>query len=302
MTVPDATTTPASTTSAEPAQPATAPAVTYPTPNVTTSTPHDAVVPPPQPTPEAEQILHVHVGGELPNAPSASRPVVRDDSRVRPFSTFGIQFKASIAGIGFDIATPLAQHFNLRAGGSIFTYAGTYDDSGNHIVGTAQLRSGSVYVEYFPWIHSGFHMNAGVVFDGNYMNGTSTVAAGTEFDLGDGKYYSSASDPVHGTVKFNFGKTVAPSFTLGFGNIVPRSKKHFSFPFEIGFMYTGDSPNLQMTLVGSICDTSNPPNCQKIDNDPEAQADLKKELDDINSDIKFLKFYPILSQGISIKF
>jgi hypothetical protein len=83
--------------------------------------------------------------------------------------------------------------------------------------------------------------------------------------------------------------------------MIPRSNKHISFPFEVGFEYIG-APTIQLTFIGTVCDTSTPPNCQKIDNDPDAQANLQKEQNDINSDIRFLRFYPILSQGISIKF
>ncbi|MEO6922505.1 MAG: hypothetical protein ABI142_01645, partial [Bryocella sp.] len=283
--------------------PAASPQPTYPVPSLSTSTPHDAPIAVPQPTPTTEAPLHATLSPEPPaQAPTPPLPRLQTPYRVHPFSTLGIQFKASLAGIGFDIATPLAQHFNLRAGGSIFSYAGTYNDSGNAITGSAQFRSGSTYIEYFPWSRVGFHLDAGIVFNGNYLNGTNLVKAGSQFDLGDGTYYSSLSDPVHGKVKFDFGKTFAPSFLIGFGNIIPRSSHHFSFPFEIGFMYVGYSPNLQMTLLGTVCDSSTPPNCQKIDNDPEAQADLKKQLDNINSKITFLKFYPIISQGFAVRF
>jgi hypothetical protein len=277
---------------AAPAPVAAMPPNTTVAPENVPSTPTTA---PPQPAPTLDKPLVAHI-----QPAETTQPVVVRRKRIHAFSTFGVAFKVGAAGIGIDIATPLAQHFNLRGGGNIFSYTGTYNDSGDVFSGTAQLRSGSFYLDYFPF-HNGFRMSAGAVINGTQLNGTTSVAPGTEFDLGDGTYYSSTTDPVHGTVAFNFGRKVAPSFTIGFGNIIPRSGKHISFPFEVGFDYAG-APTIALTLVGTVCDTSTPPNCQKIDSDPTAQADLLQQQNDINSDIRFLRFYPILSQGISFSF
>jgi hypothetical protein len=235
------------------------------------------------------------------SAPQDPVIVTHAPARIRPFSTFAIQFKVGTAGIGFDAAVPLAQHFDLRGGGSIFSYSGSYDDSGDDITGAAQFRSGDFYIDYYPFRHGPLRISGGVVLNYNYLNATTRVGPGQPFDLDSATYYSSATDPVHGTASFNFGRKVAPSFTIGFGSMIPRTGKHVSFPFEVGFMYVAD-PSLSLTLVGTVCDTSTPPNCEKIDNDPVAQGDLQQEVNNINADIHFLRFYPILSQGISIKF
>ncbi len=268
----------------------------YPIPGANTTTTLEPAPPQPNPTIDTPLVANLPVDQRT----SPALPVVQKAPRIKPFSTVAFQFKLGTAGIGIDVATPLAQHFNLRGGGSIFSYSGSYNDSGDIIAGNAQFRTGEFYLDYFPF-HNGFRISPGLVINGNYLNGTTMVTPGTEFDLGDGTYYSSTTDPVHGTATFNLGRKIAPSFTIGFGNMIPRSNKHISFPFEVGFEYIG-APTIQLTFIGTVCDTSTPPNCQKIDNDPDAQANLQKEQNDINSDIRFLRFYPILSQGISIKF
>jgi hypothetical protein len=253
------------------------------------------VAAPPAPTPTLDAPLRASSSPEQP------RIVKKAPAPVHAFSTFAIQFKVGFAGIGFDAAVPLSQHFDLRGGGSIFSYNGSYDDSGDDITGAAQFRTGEFYLDYYPFSHGPLRLSAGVVINGNYLNATTLVKGGQEFDLNNDTYYSSATDPVHGTATFNFGRKAAPSFTLGFGSMIPRTGKHVSFPFEAGFMYIGP-PTLGLTLMGTVCDTSTPPNCEKIDNDPVAQASLQQEVNSINADIHFLRFYPILSQGVSIKF
>jgi hypothetical protein len=269
----------------------------YPVPGANTTNTLEPAPPQPNPTIDAPLAANLPVE-QQPSAP----PAVQKAPRIKPFSKIAFEFKVGFAGIGVDVATPLAQHFNLRGGGNFFSYNGSYNDSGDIIAGDAKLRGGEFYLDYFPF-HNGFRISPGLVINGNNLNAATRVPAGTEFDLGDGTYYSSnhGVDPVHGTAIFNLGRKVAPSFTVGFGNMIPRSNKHISFPFEVGFEYIG-VPTLQLTLIGTVCDASTPPNCQKIDNDPDAQANLLKEQNDINSDIRFLRFYPILSQGISIKF
>jgi hypothetical protein len=59
--------------------------------------------------------------------------------------------------------------------------------------------------------------------------------------------------PLHGSGS-DFHK-VAPGLTVGFGNAIPRSGKHF--PFEFGFYYVGQ-PGVKIGFTGSACDPADP--------------------------------------------
>jgi hypothetical protein len=48
-----------------------------------------------------------------------------------PFSKIGIASHAGLAGVGFDIATPLARNFNLRTGSDFFGYSTTFEEQGS---------------------------------------------------------------------------------------------------------------------------------------------------------------------------
>jgi len=221
---------------------------------------------------------------------------------IRPFSTVAVAVKFGVAGIGFDVATPLAQHFNLRVGGSLFSYSGNFNNDGIDIDGDLKFRSGTASLDWYPF-HGGFRISPGLTFyNGNNLNATTFVPPGQSFSLGDANYYSSTTDPVNGTASFYFGKRVDPSITVGFGNMIPRSGHHVSFPFEIGFQYIG-VPTLTLNLQGSACIYANiPASCAPVQSDPSTEANLRQEEADINSDIRPLRFYPIVSQGVSVRF
>lgn len=218
---------------------------------------------------------------------------------MKPFRTFGVQIKGGFAGFGVDLATPLARRMNLRIGGSFFSYSGGYDIDGIHIDGEAKFRSGTLSVDIYPF-NGSFRISPGVTFyNGNNLIASALVPGGQEFDLGDGSYISSPTDPVTGRMSMTFGSRTAPSITMGWGNMIPRSRKHLSFPFEIGFQYISD-PMIAISLSGTACNNST--GCGNIATDPTAQANLQQELNEINSDIRPLRFYPIISTGVSWKF
>lgn len=75
--------------------------------------------------------------GTLPGAtPLISGPASAASYRVampetiRPFSRFGIAEHAGVGGFGFDLATPLANKFNLRVGSNFFNTSATFNEQG----------------------------------------------------------------------------------------------------------------------------------------------------------------------------
>ena len=237
--------------------------------------------------------------------PAPLRALVSDDiaipstpPRIHPFSAVGVQIKAGLAGIGIDLASPLAQHFNLRGNGSFAVYNAGYYIDGITLEGKVNLSSANVSLDWYPF-HGGFRISPGVtVYNNTSLTGTLSVLGGQSFDLGDGTYTSSPSDPVHGTGSITFGRRTVPSFTVGWGNMIPRSGRRFSVPFEIGFQYIGP-PKINLNLAGTACGGTG---CTNIATDPTSQADLQQELTDIDNEIAPLRFYPIISIGFAWAF
>ena len=90
----------------------------------------------------------------------------------------------------------------------------------------------------------------------NRARATALVPPGSTITLNGQDYLSSATDPLHGAGSVDFRK-VSPGFTLGWGNIAPRTSSRFSFPLEAGFYYVGQ-PGLKVSFTGSACDPTQP--------------------------------------------
>jgi hypothetical protein len=85
---------------------------------------------------------------------------------------------------------------------------------------------------------------------------------------------------------------------FGFGNIIPRSGSHLSFPVEFGAAYTG-APTINVSLNGTACTTTG---CANFATNTQAQTFLKQEVYDLNEDLKKFPFYPIFSIGVAYHF
>jgi hypothetical protein len=233
---------------------------------------------------------------------STAKPLPR--LGVKPFSTVAIQVKAGLAGAGLDLAVPVAGRMNLRVGGNYFQYNPNLVVDGINVVGNIQLRSASANVDVFPFGNA-FRITPGVVvYNGNSISAIANVPGGQSFTLNDVSYTSSPTDPVKGTFGLSFGRKVAPSLTMGFGNMIPRRGGHWSVPLEIGGEFIGTAPQISLSLSGPACQTGSiPPACGSIATDPTTQANLAAEQKTLNSNIPSqLKFFPIVSIGLSYKF
>ncbi len=234
-------------------------------------------------------------------AASASSAVANSEISARPFSSIGVDAKIGIGGIGFDVATPLARKFNLRGGGYFFRYNTSISENHINYGGHLNLGSGQLALDWFPHA-GGFHLSGGVVFyNGNQITGTATLNPNQSFTLNGTTYYASITDPVHASASLALGNKAGPTFSVGWGNIVPRkSNKHISIPFEIGFIYVGD-PAINLGFTGSTCNAHGTA-CQTIASNPTIQSDIAAQRNKYQNDLSALRFYPTISIGFGYKF
>lgn len=230
---------------------------------------------------------------------ATTRPVAV--SRPGAFSGVGVGVKIGILGPGAEVAVPLGYRVNLRGGFNYFTYSDTLTTSGITYNADLRFRSAEASLDWFPW-GGGFHISPGaLVYNGNQVTGGANVPAGQTFTLNSQTYTSSATDPVTGAGSLTFAKA-APKLTVGWGNLVPRGERHFSFPFEVGFAYVGD-PKFVLNLQGTACYTyQGTPYCDNVATDTNIQSNLATEIKKINNDAADARFFPILSQGFAVRF
>jgi hypothetical protein len=233
-----------------------------------------------------------------PDAPTpAPRPAPAKGRRTS--SKLGIGVKASLLGVGLETAVPVASKLNLRGGFNAINYKRSFTKDGITYTGNLNWRSGETNLDWFPF-GGGFHFSPGFIFyDGNKATANASVPGGQTFTLSGTTYMSSAADPVKGTGKLSFDK-VAPTFRLGFGNLIPRSGRHWSLLLEVGAAYQG-SPHAALNLSGTACSFIGT-NCVNAATDPTVQASVAAEQTKLNHDLSLFKFYPLISLGFGFNF
>jgi hypothetical protein len=231
---------------------------------------------------------------------TASRPVM--PRAFRPFSGVGIESYAGVGGIGFDVATPVLRKFNVRAGSEFFAYSTTFQDQGANVAIRLRAQSGHASLDWFPF-NGRFRLSPLIVFaNNNRAQATALIPPGNTVTLNGQDYISSVTDPLHGAGSVDFRKA-SPGFSLGLGNLVPRTSSHFSFPIEAGFYYVGQ-PGLKVTFTGSACDPTQPPaiGCQSVDQDGGFQQNLAAFVARNNHNLSYASFFPIFSFGLGYAF
>lgn len=226
----------------------------------------------------------------------------------RPFSAVAVGVKVGIDGIGFDVATPLARKWNLRGGASFFNYNANVTENGIGVSGNIYFRSVNTSVDWFPF-GGLFRISPGaILYNGNRVSATASVPGGDNFTLGSVQYTSSSTSPVSGTFDVAFGNKVAPSLTIGLGNLLPRKGGHFSMSSEIGVEYI-NTPVLTMNLTGAVCLTAStvdgacPPGTpMPINSTPAILANEQAEQAKLNKDISVLRVFPIASIELGYRF
>lgn len=220
---------------------------------------------------------------------------------MNPLHRFALGSYTSPLGVGVGVAAAVTRSTNVRLGWNFFNYSLTGTDDGATYAGHLHFRSLQASLDWFPF-RGGFHISPGVLFNNqNRVTAQGGIAGGNSFTLNDVNYYSSNTDPVTGAGSIHFN-SAAPMFTVGWGNwISRREQKHLSFPFELGFAYTGDAA-VKLNLQGSVCNAPDNVNCGQIATDPSVQANITGQIRKLENDLQWIRFYPILSGGVVYKF
>lgn len=262
-------------------------------------------------TPTAEPVLYA--AAEVPasisssNAPedslaSTTRAVntqaaVTAPGSSLPFSGLAVAVKLGVAGIGFDVATPLIrQWLNLRGGASFFSYTpSTITQDNLNIDGHLKMQNAGIMVDLFPF-HGRVRLSGGLtVYNDTGLTATLEVPNGQSITVGDTDYYSDPTHPLHGNGVFILGgNKVVPRVTIGTGNMIPK-KGRFTFQSEIGIQYIS-APTVSYNFSGNGCNDKTYTNCGPI-----PQENVIDEQNKLQNDLNELRFYPILSIGLSYR-
>jgi hypothetical protein len=192
---------------------------------------------------------------------------------------FALGLRAGSTGIGAELTARLSDSFNVRVGGSGYSYNRSREVSDIAYDGTLHLSSGSAALDWHPG-GSAFRLSAGLMLHGNKLSGVA-VPTGT-ITIGNQTYTPSQIGTLTATADYD--RHLAPFATIGAGNGARGGRVFVSF--EAGVALSG-TPKIALVASRSTADLD---------------SNLQIEAQQVQDDLNWLKLYPIVSLGIGIRF
>lgn len=251
---------------------------------------------------EPMQVAETLSAFELPPArpdpaslPAKPVPATESSSRV------GVGVKVGTLGAGGEVAVRVLHSANVRFSFSGLSFGYNFNRDGIDYGAKLRMEGAQATFDYF--LIGGFHISPGaLLYNGTQVTGTAAVPSGSTFTLNSVAYESGATNPVTGSVAVTFRK-VAPVLLFGFGNLVPRGRRHWSITSDFGVAFSG-SPNATLNLTGMAClpGTTSGPTCLDVASNATVQSNVIAEQSSINSKMSFFRIYPVVTLGFGWAF
>lgn len=189
----------------------------------------------------------------------------------------GVQ--GSTAGFGPEVAYSVSPTITLRGVGNYlaFDYDQTVDGI-DYDLGL-DLASGGGFLDYHP-MRNGFHLSVGALYNGSEADLTATAGPGATV----GGFTVPAGQTANLRGDLDFDAAIAPYLGVGYDTTF-TSRNNWSFVMRAGVLYQGD-PNVTLTDSTSLV----PP------------AELAAEASRIEDELDLLRFYPVVSVGVTYRF
>ncbi len=199
------------------------------------------------------------------------------------YGEVAIGVHASTNGLGANLTFGINENFNVRA--LVNTYDYDRDDSVDEVNYDFELDLSSfgAIVDWHP-TGGNFHLSAGLIANGNEVNGTGRPANAT-VDIGNTTFNSSLAGTLEADVTYD---SVAPYIGLGWSNSMKN--QGLGFAVNIGIIYQGDA-DVELRSVGADASIA-----------AAIQAELDAEEQEIEDDLDDYKFYPVVSAGVTYRF
>lgn len=202
----------------------------------------------------------------------------------------GAAVRVGTPGVGLDLDLGLSPSFGLRVGFAGFNINHSLSTSDVDYDGRLKLRTFTGLLDWYVF-RGAFHLTAGVAGNGTRLDVVGRPTQG--FYTINGTPYSSAQlGSLSG--KLQFGNSVAPYVGFGWGNAAGESGR-VHFLFDVGAIY-GGTPSVSLTAQ---CGPAAPPGSVLCD---RAQSDVATEQQKLRHKADFLRWYPVVSLGVGIRF
>lgn len=180
-------------------------------------------------------------------------------------------------GVGVGVTTRIVPTLNGRISGSYFSYGHSgvqsFEQSEIAFEADATLLMVSALADWHP-LGGALRLTGGVVYNGT--EGQGILAAAEPLEVGNRTYQPEEIGTL--TLDVSFGSKIAPYAGIGFGNAVSQ---RVGFLFDLGVIYQG-SPSVDIHADGMVTPTM-------------------QEAAQIEENISWAKFYPVVSLGVSAR-
>ncbi len=212
-----------------------------------------------------------------PNVPNtASAP------RGRRSLGAAVRVTAGTLGVGGEVAKLLTGHLAARVGASVFGYSRTQDLDDVTYDGRVKLRSASVLLDLYPARRGSFHLTGGAIVGGSEVTGTGVPRGG--FMLNGTEYTPADVGTLRGALTF---PRVRPYAGLGWGTPANNGTS-VRLVTDLGVAFGTPTVSLRATNAAAGSALAADLAAQ--------QANTQRDAD------KYLKLYPVMSTGLSVRF
>jgi hypothetical protein len=201
-------------------------------------------------------------------------------------ATVGIGARFGTTGFGGEVGVELVEDYlNLRVAGN----AGALDVNVDQddVTYETELRL-QTWLAVLDWHVGGgpFKIVVGGCYNATEATGTATPV--NDIDVGDISYTPAQIGQLYASAEYG---TVGGYLGFGFGNIASSKNGRWSASMDFGVMFFQE-PDLTLESRGGT-----------LSNTPGVQESLQKELDDFDEDyITWLRYYPVLTFGVAVRF
>lgn len=186
--------------------------------------------------------------------------------------------RASTLGIGGDVTVRLTDQFNVRAGGSYFSFLHSgklKDEVAVQYDVSARLAAVQFLVDWHP-LSKAFRLSAGVIYNGTRMEARAHPTEG--YTVQQKTFGPERLGSLDAEVSLK--NKINPYLGIGFGNAVRGS--NVDVYADLGVMYVAQ-PDVQMSGTGLIAATSNHEST-------------------LNQGLRSFNLFPYVALGLSIHF
>ena len=191
--------------------------------------------------------------------------------------------RASTLGLGAELSFRVARTMGIRLGGNYleFTRNETIEDI--NYQATPHFENGTAILDLHPFGNA-FHLSGGLLL--NYNEGELIATLANDVTIGGRTYTPQEVGSLTGTVTFN---NTAPYLGFGFAG-----QSRIAFLFDLGVGFTGKP---QVNLVGETNLTGQ----AKTEFDQNVEQERAEIEDEVNRR-KYLRYHPVVSVGLKVRF